>query len=318
MSQDEKVAPAQTPGVIPLRYRGITEDGRVVEAFVEPYGEFWRAYGRAWFGEVVAQTPRAAALKVFTDHPAQPIAEILAPGEMTRTEAIGDVRRVTRERDEARARCRHAGDVAERAVTTLRQLRTERDEARALAEERDLLRAEVERLEREVATPSPSDIRLVNELQAAIEERNDARAEVERLRGEVARAHAEGFALAVARSVVACDDEEAAGVAERARLVGEPRHQLYDLSRQEGRYHAANRLRWAINALRPGDAEAAAVIESAVRQNEEVQRAEVGAAVAAEREACAAVADSIDGMGARVLAAVEIAAAIRARGEGGS
>lgn len=43
-----------------------------------------------------------------------------------------------------------------------------------------------------------------------------------------------------------CAEEEEAGVAERARLVKTPGRKLYDLSRQEGRYHAASTLRFRI------------------------------------------------------------------------
>ena len=96
---NERVAPAQTRGVTPALYRGITEDGRELRAFVEPDGDLWRSYGPGWFGHFIARTPRAAALKVFSDASdggVQPIAEILAPGEPTRAALIA-------ERDEARA-----------------------------------------------------------------------------------------------------------------------------------------------------------------------------------------------------------------------
>lgn len=99
-TRDDRVAPAQTRGVTPVLHRGITEDGRELRAFVEPDGDLWRSYGPGWFGHCIARTPRAAALKVFSDAgygSVLPIMEILAPGEPTRAELIAE-RDATREK----------------------------------------------------------------------------------------------------------------------------------------------------------------------------------------------------------------------------
>ena len=103
----ERIAPAQTPGVTPVRYRGITEDGRELEAFVEPCdGGAWKAYRRGWCGHCRGTTPRAAALKAFGEYdnePAQPVTDILAPGEPSRAEILA---RAEADRAERRARAR--------------------------------------------------------------------------------------------------------------------------------------------------------------------------------------------------------------------
>lgn len=171
----------------------------------------------------------------------------------------------------------------ERELAAYRKAKAENDDR--FMRERDEARAEVAKLTALLDT---------SEHHCAAQELDlhSLRGDYAALRTKVAQAHAEGFVEARNRAAAACDAEEAAGVAERERLVTTPGRQLHDLSRQEGRYHAANRLRFAIDALVPDDAEAAEVCARVARENDAVIREEIARAVAARSEACAAMLDA--------------------------